>query len=134
MIVQRDATGPYIIVICGSLRFTRQMLIAHREFSNRGFMCFLPNINLEEDIPTSPTPENKDAQILHDAKIAFADAIYIVNVDGYIGESTFHEYKLAQKLGKRIFWWGQDNEDIMDKTREYMHNLDKRYSKTPKIW
>ena len=130
--VQRDATGPYIITICGSLRYTRQMLIAHHEFSNRGFMCFLPNINLEEEIPTGSSPSNEDAGILHDAKISFGDAIYIVNVDGYIGESTYHEYKLAQKLGKRIFWWGQENEKVMDKTREYMRKLDKKLSRKKK--
>lgn len=130
--VQRDATGPFIITICGSLRYTREMLHAYHVLSDQGFMVFLPNINLEVDIPTGSSPANEDNQILHDAKISFGDAIFIINVDGYIGESTFHEFKLARKLGKRIFWWGQNDEALMDKTREYMHNLDKRYGKKKK--
>lgn len=123
--IWRDASGPIVVTICGSLRFTREMIYAHHVLSNQGYLAFLPNINLEDPIPTDSSPANDREQFLHDSKISFGDAIYIVNVGGYIGESTFHEYKLAQKLGKKIFWW-DDSEESMNKTRERMIELDKK--------
>ena len=40
--------------------------------------------------------------ILHLFKIEQADIIRILNVGGYIGESTRHELEYARRLGKRI--------------------------------
>lgn len=120
---------PYIITICGSLRFTRFMLIAHHELTSRGFMVFLPDINLEEKIPEGSSPFNEDAQVVHDAKISFGDAIYICNIGGYIGESTFHEWKLARKLGKQIFWHDFEIDESMEKTRELLAKFDKEGKK-----
>lgn len=124
--VKRNATGPYILTICGSLRFTRYMLMAHHELSDQGIMAFLPNINLEKPIPKKSSPKNEDAQILHDAKISLGDGILIMNVDGYIGESTYHEWKLARKLKKDIFWYESENKEAMEKTRELLAKFDKK--------
>jgi len=39
---------------------------------------------------------------LHLRKIDLSDEVFIVNVDGYIGESTFNEIEYAIKQGKPI--------------------------------
>ena len=39
---------------------------------------------------------------LHLRKIDLADEVLILNVDGYIGESTSRELAYAQKLEKRV--------------------------------
>ena len=39
---------------------------------------------------------------MHKRKIDMADAIYVINVDGYIGESTKSEIEYAQKHGKEV--------------------------------
>ena len=124
--VKRNATGPYIITICGSLRFTREMLMAHHEISRQGIMVFLPCIDLEKPIPKESSPFDEDAQTLHDAKISFGDGVLIMNVDGYIGESTFHEWQLARKLKKDIFWYSKDDEEAMEKTRQLLAEFDKK--------
>lgn len=41
---------------------------------------------------------------LHRAKIERSDAIYVVNADGYIGESVRDEIAYAQSIGKEIFY------------------------------
>ena len=41
---------------------------------------------------------------LHYKKIDISDAIYVVNVDGYIGSSTGKEVEYAKKLGKEIMY------------------------------
>lgn len=127
-----NKTGPYIITICGSLRFTREMLQMHHELSNQGFMVFLPNINLEEPVPTGSSPKNEDAQTLHDAKISSSNAVLIMNLNGYIGESTFHEWKLARDMKKDIIWfhsWIKDEkikEEWAEKTRKLLAKFDKK--------
>ena len=39
---------------------------------------------------------------MHKRKIDMADEIYVINVDGYIGESTRSEIEYARATGKRI--------------------------------
>ncbi len=41
---------------------------------------------------------------LHRRKIDLADALYVVNVGGYIGKSTQQEINYAAKLGKEIMY------------------------------
>ena len=39
---------------------------------------------------------------LHLQRINMSDGIYIVNVDGYMGESTRNEMEYAKSLGKEV--------------------------------
>ena len=39
---------------------------------------------------------------MHKQKIDMSDEIYVINVDGYIGESTKNEIQYAKVRGKRI--------------------------------
>ena len=39
---------------------------------------------------------------IHRKKIDICDAIYVVNVDGYIGNSTKNEIEYAKHLGKEV--------------------------------
>jgi cell division protein FtsB len=49
------------------------------------------------------TPEQKIAlDELHKRKIDLADEVLVLNVGGYIGESTRSEIEYARKLGKPV--------------------------------
>lgn len=39
---------------------------------------------------------------MHKRKIDMADSIYVINVGGYIGESTRSEIEYARKNGKKV--------------------------------
>ena len=53
-----------------------------------------------------PTDEQKIAlDELHFKKIELADEILVINLGGYIGESTRNEVDHATKLGKVIRYW-----------------------------
>ena len=41
---------------------------------------------------------------MHKRKIDMADAIYVINVDGYIGESTRSEIEYALRNGKKVYY------------------------------
>jgi hypothetical protein len=91
-------------------------------------MSFLPDFDLTQGVPTESTSFDPEAQKLHDAKIDFTDGIYIINPGGYIGESTFYEWKKARSLGKRIFWYAWDilkDKEAMEVTRTLLASYDK---------
>ena len=41
---------------------------------------------------------------MHKRKIDMADAIYVINVGGYIGSSTRSEIEYARRMGKEILY------------------------------
>jgi hypothetical protein len=42
--------------------------------------------------------------VTHRKKIDLSDAIYVINVNGYIGDSTFNEIKYAKSKGKEVIY------------------------------
>lgn len=93
-----------IITICGSLRFQKEMMEVADKMGVEG-NCILTPI-----YPTSPdckrTPEQlKMLKEEHFKKIELSDAILVVNVNNYIGESTKLEIEYAKKLGKEIMYY-----------------------------
>ena len=51
--------------------------------------------------------EGVDASVLdkiHRKKIDISDAIYVVNIDGYIGNSTKNEIEYAKNSGKEVIY------------------------------
>ena len=64
--------------------------------------------------PIYPTKPDKDAYTenealmldkMHKEKIKISDAILVVNVDNYIGNSTKSEIDFAKSLGKEIIYY-----------------------------
>ena len=47
---------------------------------------------------------------MHLRKIDMADEIFVINVDGYIGESTRREIAYAEKTGKKINYLEKQDE------------------------
>lgn len=94
-----------IITLCGSARFEEHFhfwskvltLSGHTVFS---LACF-PSIEGGKDWYTREAKELLDEA--HKLKILRSDAILILNVDDYIGDSTRKEILWAQALGKDLF-------------------------------
>jgi hypothetical protein len=75
----------------------------HRRLAFDGY-CVLGLTPMATDC-TIETPEQ--IEILgreHYKKIEISDAIFVVNKDGYIGNSTKNEIELAKKLNKEIIY------------------------------
>ena len=47
---------------------------------------------------------------MHLRKIYLADEIFVINVGGYIGESTRHEITYAEKTGKKVNYLEKQDE------------------------
>ena len=99
-----------VVTLCGSVRFWDkiQELYEKLELENKyaviGITPHVMNRNFTED-------EEDLLDELHRIKIDLADAIYVVNVNGYIGKSTREEIEYAEQKGKEIMylekinWW-----------------------------
>jgi len=91
-----------IITICGSMRFSNKMIKEQYRLESEG--------NLVIGCTYLPPNIDKDAAAelwdlfdeIHKAKIDLSDAIFVVNVGGYIGSSTRSEIEHAKKTGKEI--------------------------------
>ena len=95
-----------IITVCGSLRFYKEMMEITEKMELQGNCMLVPIYN--------PTRPNKDdftkeevlmLDKMHKERIKLADAILVVNVDGYIGNSTKSEIEFAESLNKEILYY-----------------------------
>ena len=92
-----------IITICGSTKFKNEMLNTAKELTLNGNIVLMPFVFTHCD--DKITDEQKLLlDHLHFKKIKMSDAIFVVNVNNYIGESTKNEIKYAKKLGKIIVY------------------------------
>ena len=89
--------------ICGSMRFEKEMKrIAYDLETDKGYNI-LQCVYCEENV----IPTNEERSRLTDAhyrKIDLSDGIYVVNLDGYIGETVKKEIEYAEKHGKEVVY------------------------------
>lgn len=89
-----------IITLCGSMQFKNKMIEIAAKLELEGnivIQCIY--------FPQNKILSNFELELLsklHYKKIEISDAIYIVNVDGYIGEATKNEIEYARSLNKEI--------------------------------
>ncbi len=98
-----------VITICGSLKFKDEMIKSALK------------LELEENVvlmPIFPVDGNKDSFSdeqfnmlgkMHKEKINLSDAIFVVNVGGYIGSSTKSEIEYAKEHNKEIIYLENNN-------------------------
>lgn len=102
-----------VITLCGSTRYKDEFFAALENLTLAGNIVMLPGYfgHQEGAIPISESvKENLDA--LHKKKIDMSDAIYVINKDGYIGESTKSEITYALAHGKEILYYENGGEKI----------------------
>jgi len=90
-----------IAAICGSMRFSKEMKKIAWDLEDSGKYLVIQCAYNEEN--SSCNKPNHD--LIHRKKIEVSDAIYVVNVDGYIGESTKNEIEYAKSLNKEIIYF-----------------------------
>ena len=98
--------GKYpIITLCGSTRFKEQFMEAQKRLTLEGNIVISVGLfghSGDEEVWTPGMKEMLDN--MHKRKIDMADAIYVINVGGYIGESTRSEIEYALRNGKKVYY------------------------------
>lgn len=93
-----------IITICGSMRFSNEIMKISTELeTEQGFCVLQPVYNINDR--TLDEIELQKVRNAHYKKIDISDAIYVVNVGGYIGKSVSEEIEYAEKHNKEILYY-----------------------------
>ena len=95
--------GYKVITLCGSTRFKDEFLEAQKRLTLEGNIVISVGLfghSGDDVVWTEGVKDMLDRQ--HLAKIDLADEIYVINVDGYIGDSTRREIAYAEFKGKSI--------------------------------
>ena len=90
---------PHLTTVCGSTKFKEDTLRAIASLEDAGIASMSVGSFMHADsVPISPEAKARyDA--LHKDKILMSDSIYVVNPDGYIGQSTASEIIFAWRHG-----------------------------------
>lgn len=93
---------PRIITLCGSTRFKAQFEEANAYLTLQGVIVLsLGFFEQSEGIAITAEQASLFEQ-LHLSKIDMSDGILVINVNGYIGESTRKEMEYARRTGKSV--------------------------------
>ena len=93
-----------IVTLCGSLKFKNEMMSVAEKMSLEGYCILTPVYLISDNI------EITKEQILklkeeHFKRIELSDAILVVNINNYIGDSTNIEIEYAKRLDKEIIYY-----------------------------
>ncbi|MBR2788676.1 MAG: hypothetical protein IKD94_05885 [Erysipelotrichaceae bacterium] len=103
--------GKYkVITLCGSTRFKDEFMEANKKLTLEGNIVISVGLfghsgdnevweNMDEG---TLTKTKKMLDDIHKRKIDMADEIFVINVGGYIGDSTRSEIDYALKHGKIV--------------------------------
>ncbi len=89
--------------LCGSMRFEKEMQeVAYYLETQKGYNILQCIYALADTKPTAK--EMQALELAHYQKIDLSDGIYVLNIDGYIGESVRKEIEYAQRKGKEVIY------------------------------
>ena len=92
-----------VITLCGSTRFKDQFLEQQKRLTLKGNVVISVGLfghSGDEEVWKPGMKEMLDK--MHFQKIDMADEIFVINVGGYIGESTKREIAHAEQSGKPV--------------------------------
>ncbi len=105
--------GDYpVITLCGSTRFKDEFMEAQKRLTLEGNIVISVGLfghagdqEVWEDMDEGTLTKTKAMlDDMHKRKIDMADSIYVINVGGYIGESTRSEIAYAKEHGKVVHY------------------------------
>lgn len=106
--IKRGDIGGKVITLCGSTRFKRAWQEWNARMTLKGYLVFAVAMWTHSQ-RIEPTPEQKAVlDAVHLAKIEHSDEVFVLDVGGYIGESTRREIAHAVALGIPVRYLSQE--------------------------
>ena len=105
--------GKYpVITLCGSTKFKDEFMDAQKKLTLAGNIVISVGLfghsgdeEVWEGMDEGTLTQTKEIlDDMHKRKIDMADSIFVINVGGYIGESTRSEIAYAKAAGKQVFY------------------------------
>lgn len=99
-----------VITLCGSTKFKNEFLKVQKDLTLSGNIVISVGLfghsgdsEVWEDVDEGTLTKTKEMlDDMHKRKIDMADEIFVINVGGYIGESTKSEIEYAKSHGKKV--------------------------------
>lgn len=102
--IVNNMVGRYkVVTLCGSTKFKEQFIEAQKRLTLEGYIVISVGLfghSGDAEVWTEGTKAMLDD--MHLRKIDMADEIFVVNVGGYIGQSTRREIDYATSKGMTI--------------------------------
>jgi hypothetical protein len=96
--------GKYkVVTLCGSTKFKDQFIAEQKRLTLQGYIVISVGLfghSGDDEVWSEDTKIMLDD--MHKRKIDMADEIFVINVGGYIGESTKSEIEYAIKTNKTV--------------------------------
>ena len=115
--LRKIKVGYPVITLCGSTRFKEEFIEVQKRLTLEKNIVISVGLfghsgdkevwDKMDEGTLSKTKEMLDD--MHKRKIDMADSIYVINVDGYIGDSTRSEIEYAIKQGKEVIYLENEN-------------------------
>lgn len=114
-----------IITVCGSLKFYKEMMEITEKMELLGNCMIVPMYNPYKPNKDDFTEEEASMLLkMHEEKIKLADAILVINVNGYIGSGTKEEIEYAKNLNKEIIYYTDlIADDLLETKKEKCINI-----------
>lgn len=94
-----------VITVCGSYKFKKEMIEITEKMTLKGNCMLTPNELAKSDKNAYTKEEALLIDKMHKEKIKLSDAVLVVNVNNYIGNSTKSEIEFAKSLNKEIIYY-----------------------------
>jgi hypothetical protein len=104
--ISREAR-PMVVTLCGSTKFKKQFEEAMAALTLQGKIVLSVGFFEQSDQVAVTEEQVKLFGRLHLHKIDMSDEIYVINVNGYIGESTKREIDYATRKGIKVSYLEQ---------------------------
>jgi hypothetical protein len=102
---QAVADRPRVVCLCGSTRFKTEFEAANRDLTLQGYVVLSVGVFAHADGEELMDYQKEALDWLHLRKIDMADHVMVIDVGGYVGESTAREVEYAERAGKTVFFW-----------------------------
>ncbi len=101
-----------VICMCGSLKYTSILMQETEKLTLEGYNV----ISVIYETKDRDSYTDEDIRLftqLHFQKIDLSDAIYVVNVNGHIGDGTKKDIEYAEQTGKEIIYMEKTYQKII---------------------
>lgn len=112
MVLPLPKEFPKIVCLCGSTRFKQEFIKANFEETMKGNVVLSVGFFTHSDRDIyEPTEDEKNAlDDLHKRKIDMADEVLVIDINGYIGESTASGISYAEDVGVPVRYLTQEKD------------------------
>jgi hypothetical protein len=93
-----------VITLCGSTKFKEQFIQVQKDLTLQGNIVISVGLFGHADNERITVAQKRMLDNIHLGKIDLSDEIYVINVGGYIGESTEREIAYAERNNKPVVY------------------------------